>query len=295
MSKEPEQLPLQEFINKNCLVSSKGQDVARFWNKGSKVKFGPQGTAVLNVLLQNMAIWIENWSDPEKCEGIKSQLNDLKAQAAQDFEELSISAEINKEDLESGYMFAIFSQTQNRPEVVNVQSPSNDRYLINQDSNKQIRAFLDGGEEGLQNYLINQKLKPINGPIAILRNYSKTLPDVGAGSEKKQAIIELEKKIRAVAGDIEAIQVLVNNALKSEYHHFHQTNKLLVNRGFHLYWLHSLFQRKMKINPVTGRLSRSTTEDRLIELKESVDAIVEKAKKTEEPGVDSSSSNISID
>ncbi len=92
------------------------------------------------------------------------------------------------------------------------------------------------------------------------------------GNAKVEKIEELVSKIKA-ADTIEAIQALINSALKSDYKKGRQQNPLLVNRGpMHAYWIHSIFTKKR--NTEAHRLSRSKTEDLLIDLKEEVDTAV---------------------
>lgn len=97
------------------------------------------------------------------------------------------------------------------------------------------------------------------------------------GKTKSQKIDELVELL-SHANSLEDIQNHINNALKSEYKKGRQQNPLLVNRGpFHAHWIHSLFSKKRNFE--SQRLSRSTTEDLLIDLKKVVDdAIIEKSK-----------------
>lgn len=115
-----------------------------------------------------------------------------------------------------------------------------------------------------------------------LRFHADKLPEANAqklsqfdleGSKKHTAIEELLSDIETAKDNLEEIQTIVNNALRSEYKKGFQTNHMLVNRGTHLYWIHSIF--KAKVNKVSHRLSRSTTEDLLIELKNAIDSELE--------------------
>lgn len=94
------------------------------------------------------------------------------------------------------------------------------------------------------------------------------------GNIKSQKIDEFIKLLNA-AKSLEEIQQLVNTALKSDYKKGRQQNPLLVNRGpYHAHWIHSIFSKKRNIE--SHRLSRSTTEDLLIDLKKAVDEAVVK-------------------
>lgn len=268
------QLPLEEFIKTNYAKDSLNQQVARFWNKGLGVELGPVGVEVFKELEQNLVDWTTHWDDSQQSKAIKSKLDRCKTRLEADLKNLEIPEGINWNDLINGYMFTVFSRAQLLDNVVELQHPSNERSNQHRENNVQIRVYLDGGEEALKKHIIKKNNKPINGELVRLRTHKNTMPDAGEGGEKKAAIGQLLNHIDEANGNFDVIKVLVDKALKSEYHHFHQQNKFLVNRGpFHLYWLHSIFHKK--INPVTGRYSRSKTEDLLIELKSSVQAAID--------------------
>lgn len=278
-------LSLQDFLREKSKISTQGQDVARFWNKGLEVVLGPVGVEVFEELKENLVAWTTDWNNPEKSNDIKSKLDNCKKRLEADFKE--IPEGIEWDDLINGYMFTVFSRAQLLDDVVALQHPSNERSEQHRENNVQIRVYLDGGEEALKKYVIKKNNKPINGELFRLRQHKDTMPDTGEGGEKKDAIKQLLNHIDDAQGDYDVIQDLVNKALKSEYYHFHQQNKMLVNRGpFHLYWLHSIFHKK--INPVTGRYSRSKTEDLLIELKSSIQAAIE-LRDRDKPQAESSS------
>lgn len=284
MSKK--ELPsLEDFILENSKQSVVGAEVARFWGKGRQFTLGPEGEKVREEIKQKIVEWTQNWSDPKKCVVIKEQLNQLKSQAAKDFEGLNIPESINREDLKSGYLFAIYSRNQTLDEVVKLQTHTTPRYEEHMESNKQIVKFLQGGEFALKKNAIHMAIEPIVAHIGKLSAGGKE------SKAKSEAIKVLKENIDKAKGDLPTIQKLVNEALKSEYRHLHQTNKILVNRGpFHMHWIHSLVHKKR--NPeAAGRLSRSKTEDLLIDLKKSVDDAVKfKEDQTKVQGQEPSSS-----
>lgn len=134
---------------------------------------------------------------------------------------------------------------------------------------------------------LSEKPSIENFPTELVSKLSKHAKDIKAdnpktlrqrdGNIKSEKIDDLVKSL-IEANNLKECQKLVNDALKSEYKKGRQQNPLLVNRGpFHAYWIHSIFSNKRNIE--SHRLSRSATEDLLIDLKKAIDeAVLKEAK-----------------
>jgi len=122
-------------------------------------------------------------------------------------------------------------------------------------------------------------ISSINDTLKALFNYANTLPSKNVGSQRYREGYEKRQEINSVLSDIHGmtsfseLETRLEEALESNYQHGRQQNKLLVNRGpLHAYWIKSWLSPKGKHNQVAGnRLSKSTTEDLLIDLKEAVE------------------------
>lgn len=138
--------------------------------------------------------------------------------------------------------------------------------------------------------IMQDDAKAIRAQLFKLIVHASNFPAADAKTKRGREAMAKRKKIIALAKKIyhcdklEDIQSELKDALTSMYKHAHQTNEMLVNRGTHLYWVHSLFAGKR--NKVDGhnRLSRSKTEDDLIDLKGAVDKAVNESKAKSESG-----------
>lgn len=120
--------------------------VRRFWNE-NKAEYGSNGLYVEQQIRENIGEWIANWNNPELRQGVKDQLDNLKARAAQDFEFLAYSPDIKDEDLAVGYMFNIYSRA--RPEFLN-QDQNSPQGKENIKCNNEMAKYFQQGDEGLK-------------------------------------------------------------------------------------------------------------------------------------------------